>query len=189
MKTKEQRHRNSSLFPAHNLPALSWGSASQSSVVQGTSFCAWLLPTVGGISLRIHTVFSLVPELSEGPGMCLLAGERQASGFQSLFNPWVLTHPIHHQAGSSAHGSDVRGRELASTGPAITPAFLPMWQPGRADTEEETSPKPLPLESQPFASLRITASAGKGPRKTGKGDPEPRESRALQHNLLFTLQQ
>lgn len=35
--------------------------------------------------------------------LALCFGQGQADGFPKLFNPWVLTHPVHHQAGSSAH--------------------------------------------------------------------------------------
>lgn len=75
-----------------------------------------------------------MPELAEGLGMCPrpLAGGKQAGGFQKLFNPWVLTHPVHHQAGSSARRSDVRGRPWHS---AILPAHMAVWQTDR-ETEE-----------------------------------------------------
>lgn len=93
-------------------------------------------------------VLPTIPELAEGLGMCPgpLAGLRQAGGFRKLFNLWALTHPAHHQAGSSAHGSDVRGQPWHS---AILPAHTAAWQ---SRQRERGALQPSPLESQPFGS-------------------------------------
>lgn len=114
--------------PSPQFVAPSGGSASQSPVVQGHLSVPGCEPLWVALPC-VCTVFSTVPEQSEGPGVCLLAGERQASGFQNLFNPWVLTHHVHHQAGSSAHGSDVRGREWPPLALALLRPSCPCGSP------------------------------------------------------------
>lgn len=91
--------------------------------------------------------FSTVPELAEGLGLRPgpPAGCGQAGGFRKLFNPRVLTHPLHHRAGSSAHGSDVRGRPWHRS-------LLPAHMVARRSRPRAGAPKPLPLESHLLAS-------------------------------------